>query len=130
MSKGDDSLYTPEMTAKTYQRVLALGAKLAAQGFTVILDAKYDRQSLRAAVVDLAADRGLPVQMIHCTAPADILRDRLADRTGGYCGCHSRFTRQSTGCLGRFYASGTSICHVDRYDSRFICSDRQVDCLE
>jgi len=82
LSKGDDSLYTPEMTAKTYQRVLALGAKLAAQGLTVILDAKYDRQSLRAAVVDLAADRGIPVQMIYCTAPADVLRDRLAHRTG------------------------------------------------
>jgi uncharacterized protein len=82
LSKGDDSLYTPEMTAKTYQRVLELGLKLAVQGFSAILDAKYDRQSLRAAVIDLAADRGIPVQMIHCIAPVDVLRDRLAHRTG------------------------------------------------
>jgi len=81
-SKGDDSLYTPEMTAKTYQRVLELASKLTAQGLTVILDAKYDRVSLRTAVADLAADRGIPLQMIHCTAPADVLRDRLARRTG------------------------------------------------
>ncbi|WP_309741797.1 AAA family ATPase, partial [Chamaesiphon sp. OTE_20_metabat_361] len=81
-SKGDDSLYTPAMTAKTYQRVLELASKLTAQGFTVILDAKYDRQALRAAVVDLATDRGIPLQMIHCTAPADVLRDRLIQRTG------------------------------------------------
>ncbi len=81
-SKGDASLYTPEMTAKTYQRVLELGAKLAADGSTVILDAKYDRRDLRAAVIDLATDRGIPLQIIHCTAPSAILRDRLARRTG------------------------------------------------
>jgi uncharacterized protein len=82
LSKGDSSLYTPEMTAKTYQCVLDLGAKLAAQGFTVILDAKYDRQVLRAAVIDLAQDRGIPIQILHCTAPEQVLRDRLAHRTG------------------------------------------------
>ncbi len=82
LSKGDDSLYTPAMTAKTYQRVLELASKLTAQGFTVILDAKYDRQALRAAVVDFATGRGIPLQIVHCTAPADVLRDRLIQRTG------------------------------------------------
>jgi uncharacterized protein len=82
MSKGDESLYTPEMTAKTYQRVLELASKLTAQGFTVTLDAKYDRVDLRAAVVDLAVDRGISLQIVHCTAPADVLRDRLIQRTG------------------------------------------------
>jgi uncharacterized protein len=82
LSKGDASLYTPEMTARTYQRVLELGAKLALQGLTVIFDAKYDRRELRAAVINLAADRGIPLQIIHCTAPLAILRDRLAHRTG------------------------------------------------
>jgi uncharacterized protein len=82
LTKGDDSLYTPEMTAKTYQQVLSLGAKLAIQGFTVILDAKYDRQSLRAAVIDLAQSEGIQLDIIHCTAPESVLRDRLAQRTG------------------------------------------------
>ncbi len=82
LSKGDDSLYTPEMTAKTYDRVLELGAKLAVSGFTVVLDAKYDRRQLRGAVIDLAQDRGIPLQIIHCTAPASVLRDRLLQRTG------------------------------------------------
>jgi uncharacterized protein len=81
-SKGDASLYTPAMTDRTYGRLLELGSKLAARGWTVILDAKYDRQSLRAAVVDLAVDRGLPLQIIHCTAPVEVLRDRLIQRTG------------------------------------------------
>jgi uncharacterized protein len=82
LAKGDDSLYTPEMTARTYQKVLLLGAKLAAQGFTVILDAKYDRQSLRTAVIDLAQSEAIPLEIIHCTASASILVDRLAQRTG------------------------------------------------
>ncbi|WP_310483814.1 AAA family ATPase [Chamaesiphon sp. VAR_48_metabat_403] len=81
-SKGDANLYTPEMTARTYNRVLELAAKLVAGGSTVILDAKYDRWRLRAAVVHLATDRGIPLQIIHCTAPEAVLRDRLAHRTG------------------------------------------------
>jgi uncharacterized protein len=80
--KGDASLYTPEMTARTYDRVLELGSKLAAQGFTVILDAKYDRVSLRAAVIDLAQSRSIPLQIVHCTAPEQVLRARLEQRTG------------------------------------------------
>jgi uncharacterized protein len=81
-SKGDASLYTLAMTDRTYGRLLELGGKLAAQGWTVILDAKYDRQSLRAAVVDLAIDRGITLQIVHCTAPVAVLRDRLIQRTG------------------------------------------------
>jgi uncharacterized protein len=81
-SKGDDRLYTPEMTAKTYARLLELGAKLAAGGFTVILDAKYDRRHLRGAVIDLAQDRSIPLQIFYCTAPVEVLRDRLLRRTG------------------------------------------------
>ena len=82
LNKGGDSLYTPEMTARTYQQVLELGAKLAAQGFTVILDAKYDRVSLRATVIDLAQSQGIPIQIVYCTASASVLRDRLQHRTG------------------------------------------------
>jgi uncharacterized protein len=81
LTKGDDSLYTPEMTARTYQEVLSLGSKLAVQGFTVILDAKYDRQVLRTAVIDLAQSEGLQLDLIHCTAPESVLFDRLAQRT-------------------------------------------------
>jgi uncharacterized protein len=81
-AKGDASLYTSEMTARTYDRVLELGLKLATQGYTVILDAKYDRHSFRAAVVDLAQNRHIPIQILHCTAPDAVLRSRLEQRTG------------------------------------------------
>lgn len=81
-AKGDASLYTPEMTARTYDRVLELGCKLTQSNFSVVLDAKYDRQSLRAAVVNFAQAQRIPLQIFHCTAPDAILRDRLQQRTG------------------------------------------------
>ncbi len=81
-AKGGDELYTTAMTAKTYDRLLHLGTTLAAQGFTVILDAKYDRQPQRQAAITAAQQRGLPLQIIHCTAPTEVLQQRLAQRTG------------------------------------------------
>ena len=47
-------IYTPEMTQKTYDRLLELGVLLAKSGYTVILDAKYDKQAHRQALIDAA----------------------------------------------------------------------------
>lgn len=80
--RGSEELYSPEMTQKTYDRLLQLGVMLAHQGFTVILDAKYDRAALRANAIDLADFQQLPLQIMHCIAPIEVLRDRLSARTG------------------------------------------------
>ncbi len=84
--RGGPELYTAEMTAKTYDRLIELGSQLAQQGYTVILDAKFDRQSLRRQAISLeerSANAGaLPVRVIHCQAPLDILTQRLHHRTG------------------------------------------------
>lgn len=80
--RGGDDLYTPEMTQKTYERLLLLGVMLANQGFPVILDAKYDRTSLRTDAIASSKLDQIPLQIFHCTAPMDVLRDRLTSRTG------------------------------------------------
>lgn len=80
--KGDDAIYSAEMTAKTYDRLLALGLLLASQGQTVILDAKYDRIVLRNPVLVQAQAAGIPVQFIHCEAPIAVLEARIAARSG------------------------------------------------
>ncbi|MFQ3584031.1 MAG: AAA family ATPase, partial [Cyanobacteriota bacterium] len=49
--RGGPQVYTPEMTAKTYQRLVQLGTELAQEGYTVILDAKFDRQDLRGMAI-------------------------------------------------------------------------------
>ncbi|HEY9652506.1 MAG TPA: AAA family ATPase, partial [Coleofasciculaceae cyanobacterium] len=80
--KGGDDLYTPAMSERTYNRLLELGILLASLGFPVILDAKYDRQALRQAAITQAKHHELPRQIIYCTAPEEVLRDRLLSRTG------------------------------------------------
>ncbi|HEY9860045.1 MAG TPA: AAA family ATPase, partial [Candidatus Obscuribacterales bacterium] len=79
--RGGADLYTPEMNQKTYDRLLKLGTALATQGFPVILDAKYDRQALRAEAIAQAQAHQLPLKILYCTAPEDVLRDRLQQRT-------------------------------------------------
>jgi uncharacterized protein len=75
-------IYTREMTAKTYDYLLELGLFLAQQGWIVILDAKYDRHSLRQAALAAATAAQLPIHFVQCTAPLSVLRDRLQKRTG------------------------------------------------
>lgn len=79
---GTDKIYTETMTAKTYSRLQELGIMLARAGYTVILDAKYDRASLRQAVIDRAKEYNIPLKIVHCTAPIEVLRDRLNQRQG------------------------------------------------
>jgi predicted kinase len=80
--KGPQSLYSAEMTAKTYDHLLQLGLDLASRGETVILDAKYDRQALRQTVIAATQERELDLEIVHCQAPIEVLRDRLNQRTG------------------------------------------------
>jgi uncharacterized protein len=80
--RGGADLYSAEMTQKTYGRLLELGVALANQGYTVILDAKYDRQALRQVAIDQASVQGLPLQILHCKAPMDVLHQRLLQRQG------------------------------------------------
>jgi predicted kinase len=82
LERGGDDLYTPEMTQKTYARLLNLGIILAKQGYTVILDAKYDQQSLREEAIAQAKQNQLPLQIVYCTAPLDVVEERLRKRTG------------------------------------------------
>ena len=80
--RGNEELYSQEMTQKTYERLLELGLILAGQGFAVILDAKYDRQQLRERVIKECESQQLPLNILHCAAPVEVLRSRLENRIG------------------------------------------------
>jgi uncharacterized protein len=80
--KGEEKLYTPEMTEQTYKHLLNLGIRLAAQGYAVILDAKYDQQIFRITALEQAQVNHLPFRIFYCTAPLEILRARLQRRKG------------------------------------------------
>ncbi|MEG5159956.1 AAA family ATPase [Microcoleus sp. AT3-A2] len=80
--RGGQDLYSDEMTAQTYGRLLELGIMLADRGWNVILDAKFDRQNWRTDAMNQAQSHGLPLQIIYCTAPIEVLRERLQQRRG------------------------------------------------
>jgi hypothetical protein len=77
---GGAELYTEAMSEKTYDCLLELGIKLANDGFSVILDAKYDRQVFREKAIARSQNHQLPIQILHCIAPESVLRDRLTTR--------------------------------------------------
>jgi hypothetical protein len=81
--RAGDGAYAPEMTRRTYDRLLDLGLALAGEGFVVLLDARYPRAALRAQAYAAAAGRGVPLHVLHCAAPEDVLRGRLAARAAG-----------------------------------------------
>jgi uncharacterized protein len=80
--KGDDSIYTAEMSTKTFDRMLNLGLLLAKQGQTVILDGRYDSVAARSNVIATATAAGLDLSIVHCDAPMAVLKERVAARTG------------------------------------------------
>ena len=79
---GDASLYRPEMSEKTYQFLLDLGLLLINQGFSVILDAKYDRHQWRSPILTAAQKGDFSFKILHCQASLNTLSTRLQQRTG------------------------------------------------
>lgn len=79
--RGGDGLYTPQMNQKTYDRILTFGKLLTAQGFSVILDAKYDLRQWREPFLDYTQSNHIDCKIIYCTAPIEILRDRISHRS-------------------------------------------------
>lgn len=64
-----------------YARLLAL-ARLALQsGYPTIVDAAFLRRDERARFRALAAELGAPFTLLHCTAPDEVLRQRVRERT-------------------------------------------------
>jgi hypothetical protein len=80
--RGNNSLYTPEMSQKTYGRLVHLGTLLASQGYVVVLDAKFDTQANRERVIAAAQAHDLIPTIVHCEAPIDILKERVQQRSG------------------------------------------------
>ncbi|MDJ0509162.1 MAG: AAA family ATPase [Crocosphaera sp.] len=79
---GNDALYTTAMNEKTYSNLIELGKMVAKQGFTVILDAKFDRHIWREPLIKIAQIDKIPLTILSCYAPLKLLSDRLSQRIG------------------------------------------------
>jgi uncharacterized protein len=75
-------LYTPETTARTYTQLCDIARGLLQAGWPVIIDAAFLRRDERRAAQQVATDLRVPFAILHCEAPAELLRRRVAARTG------------------------------------------------
>jgi hypothetical protein len=81
LSTHSAEIYSEEHTNTTYAKLIEFGVLLAAHGFTVILDAKFDRRNFRQKLIEKANTFELPVTFVYCTASVDTLKNRLAQRS-------------------------------------------------
>lgn len=79
-STGKD-IYTPEATARTYDRLHGLARTVLDAGFTTILDATYLRRAERDAARFAAGPH--PALILACTARPEVLRERVSARHAG-----------------------------------------------
>ena len=80
--KAPDEIYSSAMSDKTYARLINLGVQLASRGYRVILDAKFDRRAKRQDALTTAQSKNIALTFLHCTAPNDVLKARLNQRSG------------------------------------------------
>jgi hypothetical protein len=54
---------------------------IIAQGYSAILDAKFDRRSYREKAMNIAKRHRVPFEILYCHAPLEVLRERLKQRS-------------------------------------------------
>ena len=79
-SPPDAGLYTREFNTRTYQRLAACAQACLRGGENVIVDAAFLRREERRSLVAIAAALGRRATILHCFAPIDVLRQRIAAR--------------------------------------------------
>jgi aminoglycoside phosphotransferase family enzyme/predicted kinase len=76
-------LYTEAWTTRTYDEMLSRAARLLAEGESVILDASWTSAPWRARARSAAAAGCADLVQLCCSAPEDVVRQRLRSRTAG-----------------------------------------------
>ena len=74
--------YDPAEVAQTYNEMFATARRVLAAGWPVILDATFLDPMRRREAEALAAVAGVPFEGLVAGAPPEVLRGRLAGRTG------------------------------------------------
>ena len=75
-------LYSPAATERTYTELLARAARCLAQGESVVLDASWTHATYRAAAAHLARTAHATLVELQCTAPPEVITQRLRERAG------------------------------------------------
>ena len=78
--EDEASLYSPDMTRRTFTRLEELATLIVTAGFPVIVDATFLHRAVRDTFRNLAGKLEVPFVILDCIAEPDILRARLAER--------------------------------------------------
>jgi aminoglycoside phosphotransferase family enzyme/predicted kinase len=79
-SEPDAGIYTPAFNERTYARLIDCVNPCLEGGESVVVDAANLRRRERHAFLQAAAAARARVRLVHCTAPTDVLRRRVAER--------------------------------------------------
>ena len=74
-------IYNGEINRAVYQRLYDSGRMILEAGHNVILDAAFLNFVDRAMAISIARDSGLPCILVDVSAPTDVLRDRVQQRS-------------------------------------------------
>lgn len=72
--------YTPRARALTYVHLAICAEDVLSAGIPVLLDATFLRREHRTLFRKLAAELHVPLRVVACRAPAEVLRERVASR--------------------------------------------------
>jgi hypothetical protein len=73
-------IYDHNAGARTYAHLAERARELLAAGYPTVIDAAFLDRAQRQPMQALAADLGVPLRIVNCSAPADTLRARLQAR--------------------------------------------------
>ncbi len=81
-SGSSADLYSADRTERTYDECWCRARKRLLAGGRVIVDATFQRESLRHRFLQLALDCGVRAIWLECIAPDDVVQQRLLSRHG------------------------------------------------
>jgi hypothetical protein len=76
----EQGLYSSAATTQVYERLAQAATHVLAGGYTIIVDATFNRREERDRFRSLAANCGVPLQLVRCHAPEATLRKRIQER--------------------------------------------------
>jgi len=85
-SKAWSGAYSPSVTEAVYEEFWRLSDAIISSGRPVVLDASFRTAAMRATARRLAERHGVPFLLVECSAPRELILERLAarDRVGAH----------------------------------------------
>jgi hypothetical protein len=79
--KFGQGIYTPEFTEKTYKELIGRAEMELKKGRPVVVDATFSKKRFLDMAAQAAENAGAELRIILCTAPDEVLRQRIEKRS-------------------------------------------------